>query len=78
MMTARMLVATRRKVVRKSARDWPRKSCVGREVNRGITYYGMGVKTAYNLAFVDVAGAVEEGVHCELRALWVVFIAVRF
>jgi hypothetical protein len=26
-MTARILVATRRKVVRKSARDWPEKSC---------------------------------------------------
>jgi hypothetical protein len=30
MMTERMLVATRRKVVRKSARDWPEKSYGGR------------------------------------------------
>jgi hypothetical protein len=30
-MKAMTLVATRRKVVRKSARDWPRKSCERRK-----------------------------------------------
>ena len=62
-MTARMLVATRRKVVRKSARDWPEKSCFGRisEVHFSCGW----LSGTYDLAFVDVAGAVEEGVHCK-------------
>ena len=58
-----MLLAMRRKVVRVSERDWPRKSL--REESQ---YYwicaGEWSGAAYDLAFVDVAGLVEEGVHC--------------
>jgi hypothetical protein len=69
--TAMMLLATRRKVVRVSARLWPRKSC-----ERGVSFGWFCASEcrsgAYDLAFVDVAGLVEEGVHCGLSGfVWV-------
>jgi hypothetical protein len=71
--TAMMLLAMRRNVVRVSERLWPRKSWEGR-VNWYICFAG-AKSGPYDLAFVDVAGLVEEGVHCEWSAVCVEFFA---
>jgi hypothetical protein len=76
MSTAMMLLAMRRKVVRVSERLWPRKSLKrGGSVLSGFVHVSGGWRgEAYDLAFIDVAGLVEEGVHCGWSAICMDFL----
>jgi hypothetical protein len=71
-----MLLATRRKVVRVSARLWPRKSWE-RGISREI-WVGEWRGGAHDLAFVYVAGLVKEGVHWGQSAVWRLYCSGRW